>query len=42
MNLLTVKEDTKITNENIEDLISNEVEEQLENLDWRDYDDWLD
>ncbi len=42
MNLLTVKEDAKVTNENLEDLISNEVEEQLENLDERDYDDWLD
>ena len=42
MNLLTVKEDAKVTNENLEDLISNEVEEQLEQLDERGYDDWLD
>ena len=32
----------KVTSENIEDLISNEVEEQLEALDEEGFDHWLD
>ena len=32
----------KVTSENIEDLISNEVEEQLEALDEEGFDQWLD
>ena len=42
MDLLTITEDKKITSENIEDLISIEVEERLEQLDEVGYDDWLD
>jgi hypothetical protein len=32
----------KVTSENIEDLITKEVEEQLEALDYEGFDDWLD
>ena len=32
----------KVTSENIEDLIANEVEEQLEALDEEGFDQWLD
>ena len=32
----------KVTEANIEDLISKEVEEKLDNLEESDYDDWLD
>ena len=32
----------KVTSENIEALIIDEVEEQLENLSYDDFDDWLD
>ena len=39
---LLIQVDEKVTSENIEDLIINEVEEQLENLSYDDFDDWLD
>jgi len=39
---LLIQLDEKVTSENIEDLIINEVEEQLENLSYEDFDDWLD
>ena len=32
----------KVTSENVEELISNEVEEQLEALDYDGFDQWLD
>ena len=39
---LLVPLEEKVTSENIEDLIIDEVEEQLENLSYDDFDDWLD
>jgi len=38
---LTLEMPEKVTSENIEDLITNEVEEQLEALDNEGFDDWL-
>ena len=39
---LLVPLEEKVTSENIDDLIIDEVEEQLENLSYDDFDDWLD
>ena len=39
---LLVPLEEKVTSENIEALIIDEVEEQLENLSYDDFDDWLD
>ena len=39
---LLIPLEEKVTSENIEALIIDEVEEQLENLSYDDFDDWLD
>ena len=39
---LLVPLEEKVTSENIEALIIDEVEEQLENMSYDDFDDWLD